>query len=49
MVPIHAPRVRSMSGQGLAGNAAAIKADFISRGRNTAQDFGNTATLAWQS
>lgn len=49
MVPTHAPRVRNVSGQGHAGNTAAITADFISRGRNTAQVFGNTATLAWQS
>ena len=49
MVPIHAPRVRSMSGQAHAGNTAATMADFISLGRNTPQDFGNTATLAWQS
>ncbi len=49
MVPIHAPGVRNMSGQGHAGNTAVIMADFISCGRNTAQDVGNTAPLAWLS
>jgi hypothetical protein len=49
MVPIHAQRVRDMSGPGHSGNTAATTADFISPSRNTAQDFGNTATLAWLS
>ena len=49
MVPIHAPRVRDMSGPGQSGNTVATRADFISLGRNTPQDFGNTATLAWLS
>jgi hypothetical protein len=49
MVPIHAPRVRNMSGQGDAGNTAATTADFISRGRNTPQVSGNMAPLAWLS
>ena len=49
MVPIHAPSVRDMSGQGQAGNTAAITEDFFSSGRNTSQDSGNTATVAWLS
>jgi hypothetical protein len=46
MVLIQAPDVRNMSGKGRAGNTAATTADFISRGRNTPKDVGNTATLA---
>ena len=49
MVPIHAPGVRLMSGPCLAGNTAATSADFISRVRNPAGNFGNTAPLAWLS
>lgn len=49
MVPIHAPDVRNVSGQGHTGNTAATTADFISRGRNTPQDSGNMAPLAWLS
>ncbi|MGY2744522.1 hypothetical protein ACVWZ8_001639 [Arthrobacter sp. UYCu723] len=49
MVPIHVQSVRLMSGAWLAGNTAATSADFISRARNTAGNFGNTAKLAWLS
>ena len=49
MVPIHAPCVRNVSGQGQAGNTAVTTADFISLGRNVPQGFGNTAPLAWLS
>jgi len=49
MVPIHTPGVRLMSGPWVAGNIAVTNADFISRARNAAGDFGNTAPLAWQS
>lgn len=49
MVPKHAPDVRNVSGQGHAGYTAATKADFNSRGRNTAQDSGNMAPLVWLS
>lgn len=49
MVPIHAPDVRSMSGLGHVGNAAATSAHFISPGCNKPGEIGNTAALAWLS